>query len=83
MEADGAWWELCCTITSNYDDDDDGDDEDDQDDDDDDDDDDDGRWCVVGFPVTQAPPQGFRAPGHFPGHQIHSSIEIHSKIYLF
>ena len=60
------------------------DDDDDYDgDDDDDDDDDDGRWCVVGFPVTQAPPQGFRAPGHFPEHQTHSSIEIYLKIYFY
>ena len=56
------------------------DDGDDDGDDNDEDGDDDDGWCMVGFPVTPAvAPQGLRAPGHFPEHQIHSSIEIHFK----
>ena len=55
---------------------------DDDDDDQEYDDDDGGRWCMVGFPVTPAPPQGLRAPGHFPEHQIHSSIKIYCLLYF-
>ena len=55
----------------------DDDDEECNDDDEEENDDDDGvRWCMVGFPVTRAPPQGLRAPGHFPEHQIHSSSKV-------
>ena len=59
------------------DDDDDDYDDDEEEDEDDDDDDDGGRWCVVGFPVTRAPPQGLRAPGHFPEH---SSIKEYLRV---
>ena len=66
-----------------YDDDDDDDDQEYDDDDEEENDDDDcGRWCMVGFPVTPAPPQGLRAPGHFPEHQIHSSIKIYCLLYF-
>ena len=68
-----------CDYVDNDDDEDDDDDdeEEDEDDDDDDGDDDGGRWCVVGFPVTRAPPQGLRAPGHFPEH---SSIKEYLRV---
>ena len=59
------------------DDDEDDDDDDEEEDEDNDDDDDGGRWCVVGFPVTRAPPQGLRAPGHFPEH---SSIKEYLRV---
>ena len=61
----------------NDDDEDDDDDDEAEEEDEDDDDDDGGRWCVVGFPVTRAPPQGLRAPGHFPEH---SSIKEYLRV---
>ena len=65
-----------CDYVDN-DDDEDDDDDDEEEDEDDGDDDDWGRWCVVGFPVTRAPPQGLRAPGHFPEH---SSIKEYLRV---
>ena len=65
-----------CDYVDN-DDDEDDDDDDEEEDEDNDDDDDGGRWCVVGFPVTRAPPQGLRAPGHFPEH---SSIKEYLRV---